>query len=353
MIVALLSLGLLITILIIIISGAVIIYRKYFNKTGSETNDKTGNNTGNNTSNTNNSSSEDNVIPFQIKDENLDNYSVKIIDKNNNATSIYSGKFQVDFVERNICLQRIFMELIESIIQRNIISNFTIGLLPTLGKPYDANLKAKDILVSFPDKGNYLIFSEDLKIYFYSVDKPVEIYDNNIDGPTFNFVSSYYQTSYSGTYNTYGIFTINITNNYNTNNTIILNNEDLTYDSINITKQTLTDGTLLYKGDSVFLTIIPDPLPNNITVAGYVLGIFSTNAIRSTYNIFYNYILNRYNFTNAQKSKVEILLSQLYYPMEYSLRYGIGFKDRYTYSSNNGFTNISNTKDFILDIRIS
>lgn len=297
-----------------------------------------------------------NAIPFHVGDEDLDNYSIKLTNKNNGISTTYSGKFVTDFPERNTSLQRMFMELIELTIQQNVNPDFSIGPLPTPGKPYSVTLKPKDILISFTDRGDYLIFGEDLIINFYSVEQSVETYDFNIDGPTFNFVSTYYDITYSGTYNTYGNFSMNINSGSNIDNNLSLETGDLTYDNVTISKQILANGIVLYKSLDSFpinVTILPEPLPNTIKVAGYIPGIFSTKTVKSSFDVVKNYILNRYNFNSDEKSKVINILRQLYYTMEYSIRYGIGFKDRYTYSSNNGFTNYSNTNDFILDIRIS
>lgn len=94
-------------------------------------------------------------------------------------------------------------------------------------------------------------------------------------------------------------------------------------------------------------------MPSDITVAGYIPGIFVSKKVQVTYERFSNYILDQYEFTSPEKVKVLKIIKGLYYPMQNAIKYGIDFRDRTIYSSNNGFVNISNNDDTILEIRLS
>lgn len=322
--------GLVVIIFLIILVIGLIINRKYKSNTTSQTT----------------SISQDNITPLRINDNSQDDYSIKLTNRNTGLVTVYSGHFVSDFPSRSICLQRVFMELIEMTIQESIAPAFRIGALPNLGRPYNVVLKPKDILVSFPDKGDYLIFGEDLSVSFYSVETPVEIYNHGME---YNFVSSYYNITYSGIYDIYGEFTLNMSDGNNST----LNNNSLTFNNLSIPKQILSNGIILYKGSKIFVTVLPNVLPIDITVAGFVPGIFSSKKVQVTFERVYNYILDQYLFTASQKNKLMRLLKGLYSPMQYSIRHGIEFKDRYTHSSNNGFASIAYNDDTILEIRLS
>lgn len=286
------------------------------------------------------------VNPFQVLGNVPNQYSIKATVKNRNShINVYSGTFVSDLNLRASGFQGTIMEMIEMIIQEVLAPDFVLGTLPSLGRPNDYNFQPEDILVSFTNKNDFLIFNGDganREVLFMTVDQLPQSYrPGDFGAPAdFTFVSSQ-GDNYKVTYSEYGNFTVLV------NGTRLLtfdyNSNIATYDTNTLEETVLDDDTKIYRTvfyTSVGITVLPSILPVDIVFAEGQAGLFYSRDLQApaTSQGVADYIYSLYNFNVNQKNYILALIRVIFPHILRSLYHILKIRNRDIFSVNNGFS---------------
>lgn len=308
------------------------------------------------------------INPLVTSTEN-NSYSVKVTTQKSSSgspkVSVINGQLFGTSQIKVIGFQKILMEVVETIIKDLYYSNYSIGSLPSLGKPSGYILNPNDILISYDNSNDYFILrgtGVDRQIIFISLEQPDITFNPGVPEAPLNFFFSSMssQNNYTVSYPEDNIFTITDQRgrilNYNFSTV-----PKATYMGVPLDEDNnFEDSTVTFKSNpftQVGITFLPGVLPEDqsqINVAEGVSGIIYDENTKILSKDFTNYILSKSNkFTPTQKLSITNIIEASFLNFQKCVKHIINKPNRDFYSTNNGIAVFIDVENVKIDIRIS
>lgn len=303
------------------------------------------------------------ITPFS-NTNNLPQGSVKITTKknSNDKVNIYSFNFPSDIYDSSIGFQAIIMKALETGFKNFFGETFTVGPLPTLGKPITYTFSPNDILASFANRNDYFVFNgsgSSRQVTFIrngTGNTPDIIYFSGINPVSPIFISG--GISYTVLHPSDTDFTITDSNG----NILDKTGTVVSYKGSNLPINTShPDGTITYRNDpytEVGVTILPGVLPSNpndIIVADGVKGLFyQENMITSPQNIIDYIILHNPTLTPGINLSVDKVIKAIFSMARSAVQNSLNIPNQDYFSTRNGYGGFASIGGCLsLEIRVN
>lgn len=302
------------------------------------------------------------INPFSVS-ASPDQYSIKLTTQRNPRLpaklSVFSGTFTGDLTARVVGLQAVIMNSIETMIKDLYLPDYSIGPLPSLGKPTSFVFQDGDILVSYSANNDYFIFrgvGGSRNVTFVSLGQA----DVNVVAASSQlFSSSSSQNDYTVTHTSADEFTIT-----DQRGRILFYDAvggTYTYKGVDLDADISNPGTVLFTEPGNFtevgITILPTPLPvdpNDILVAEGISGLIYDENTELKSSDLSNYIFEQStSMTPGQRTSIAKNIDAIFRSCQNAIKHVINIPNQDAFSINNGYANFTNTGEIIYDIRVS